>query len=123
MHPRCVIADFLACHEKRILLQPPPALLAKGIEGTTVVLSSVRKESRSGFVQERLFEGNHLIVGYLVVRKIWRIVQVQGRQKALFTKLQQICEQRVPGKRREALIRRIAVSCGVQWQHLPNLLP
>src|SRR5579863_812868 len=50
MDPPCVVADFLACHEKRILLQPLPALLTKGIEGTTVVLSSVRKESRSSSV-------------------------------------------------------------------------
>src|ERR1039458_5972940 len=123
MDPGHIIVDFLACHEERIVLQPFPALLAKSIEGPTVGLSSVCKESASSLAKEFLFEGDYSVVRHMLVRKSRCTGQVHGRQKSFLTKSSQIDEQGISGKCREALIRRIAVSGGVQRQDLPDFLP
>src|SRR5579872_785705 len=123
MDPGSVVVDFLACHEECIVLQPFLVFLAKDIKGTTVRLRSVRKESPRSLAKEFLFEGDHSIVGHMLGRKIRSTSQVRGRQKTFLTKSYQIYEQRISGKCREALIRRIAVSGGVQRQNLPDFLP
>src|ERR1700722_1633363 len=38
MDPGYFLVAFLACHEERILVQPLPALLTKGVEGITASL-------------------------------------------------------------------------------------
>src|SRR5580704_16638294 len=123
MHPGHVMMDFLACHEERIILQPLSAFLAKSIKGTAVGLSSVCKKSASSFLKELLFEGDYLVIGDVVVRKIRHAGKIRARQKSFLTKSWQIYEEGVSGKCRKTLIRRIAVSGGIQRQDLPDFLP
>src|ERR1700721_980643 len=59
----------------------------------------------------------------MLFRKLRHIGKVRRRQKPLLAKRFQIDEQRVSGKSREALIRRVAISRGIQRQHLPDFLP
>src|ERR1700739_2750124 len=101
MDPSHVLVDSFASHEKRIVLQPVPAVLAKGVEVATVGLGSVREESMSGFAKECLFEFDYAVVRNILVRKARCIVEVLRGQKAFLTKSFQIDEQRVPGECRK----------------------
>lgn len=48
--------------------------------------------------------------------------EILFRQKPLFLQVQQIDEQRVAGKSRKTLIRRVSVAGGIQRQYLPDCL-
>jgi hypothetical protein len=115
--------DFFACHEERKVLQPFSVVLAENVEGLTAGLCSVCKKSASSFAKEFLFEGDDSAVRHAFVWNIRCIGEILRRQKSLLAKSFQIYEQGISGKCREALIRRIAVSGGVQRQDLPDFLP
>src|SRR5579862_8366901 len=122
MNPGHVLVDSFACHEEREIVQPLPAVVAKGIEGAAVGSGSVRKERLGGFVEESLLKFNYAAERHLLVWETRRIHQVLRRQKAILTKSRQIDEQGISGECRKALVRRIAVSGWTQRQHLPDLL-
>ena len=106
--------DLLTCHEERIVFQPLPALLAKCVEGATVGVGAIRKESTSRLAKKLLFEGDYGVVRYMIDWKGRRVGEIRRGQKPFLTKSSQIDEQGISGKCREALVRGVAVSRGAE---------
>src|ERR1039458_1294629 len=110
---------IFACHEERVVVEPRTGALTKMVEGGTVGAGTVGKENLRRPAQSRHLEFDHGSVVDEVFGKWRRLCQFRSLKQALIAQALKTKQHRVAGKRGKALVRRIAVSSGIQRQHLP----
>ena len=102
--PRDARIGLLERHEQREVVQPCAVLVHE------LLVACIRHEARMDVPQH----------APLVRNRFGEVHLVRGQRAG---RARDVDEERVAGERGEALIRRVAVARGAQWQHLPEREP
>jgi hypothetical protein len=108
-------------HEERVVVEPSCGLLREALEGCSIGVRSVGEERLRGATQDGHLEWNDgtVIDGAFGERR--KAGEIGGLEKALLGETIEAEQHWIASESREALIGRIAVTCGVERKHLPEL--
>ncbi len=118
---RSVVCVF-QCHKEREVVEPWPGTFTETVESHAIRARRIGKEYLCRPKQSRSLEPGRRLEVDLVFWKGRRFGQIRLLKQSLIPQALKAQQQRIAGKSGEALVRRIAVSSGIQGQHLPQLL-
>src|SRR5208337_576799 len=121
--PSGSIVYVLYGQEEREVVEPGTGVFTEMVEGSAIRTRSIGKESLCCPEQCLSLEFDRRPKVDRVLRKGRCLSQVRFLEQSLIPQPLKAQQQRVAGESREALVGRIAVSSGIQRQHLPQLLP
>lgn len=120
--PHDLVVVMLAGHEEGKIIEPRRILSTKIVEGGSLGLCRIGEEVPCRDVKDLLFVLDDPGVLNAIIGKRRNVGQVSRTKQSLILERTQVDEQRVAGEGRKALVGRIAESCGIKRQDLPNLL-
>src|SRR5262249_42007937 len=120
--PRRALVCLLECHEEGKVVKPcgmPGSKLCKGI-GDLTMATQRYAPCRPG--EELVLEGYHRAKRNLLRGETRDIAHLRWREQPVGDQQVGANQQRIPGKGREALVGRVAISRGTQRECLPQAL-
>ena len=121
--PFDLVVLVLERHEEDVIVEPEPVLVTKGRQLRLLLGRRQAAEAVERAVQLGQLPGSDPLILAPAGTKFGGVLKIGRCQPAAIRELAKIDEQRVSGKGRETLVRRIAVASRPQRQHLPDSLP